>query len=142
MGPRCAQTPGNFDLHNWRARSERSSWWTLRRVDLLHRLARRRHAVYLFRTRLNGRGKAERVTPRDQPGYHTYRISSDGRWAFHVYSSFGTPPVVELVRLPKHEVVRAMVRNERLKQAVARLQRGPAGFTRVTAADGFPNARS
>jgi dipeptidyl-peptidase-4 len=46
--------------------------------------------------------------------------------------------VVELVRLPKHEVVRTPVRNERLKAALARLQRGPAGFVRVQAADGLP----
>ena len=31
--------------------------------------------LYLYRTRLDGKGKQERVTPRDQPGYHTYKIS-------------------------------------------------------------------
>ena len=51
--------------------------------------------LYLYRTRLAGRDRPERITPRDQPGYHTYKISKDGRWAFHTWSSFGTPPVVE-----------------------------------------------
>ncbi len=134
-------TPGAFDLHNPASAfgqpfvvgvDSAAGWiyYTASPDDATQ--------LYLFRTRLDGRGKAERITPRDQPGYHSYRISSDGRWAFHVYSTFSTPPVVELVRLPKHEVVRTLVKNERLKAALARLQRGPAGFVKVKAADGLP----
>jgi dipeptidyl-peptidase-4 len=93
--------------------------------------------LYLFRTRLDGRGRPERITPRDQQGYHTYKISKDGRWALHSWSSFGTPPTVEVVRLPKHEVVRTLVANQRLRDAVARLKRGPAGFVKVDAGDGL-----
>ena len=83
--------------------------------------------LYLYRTRLDGKGKQERVTPKDQPGYHLYQISSDGRWAFHSYSRFGTPPVVDLVRLPKHKSVRTLVANRRLRDAVARLRQGHGG---------------
>jgi dipeptidyl-peptidase-4 len=93
--------------------------------------------LYLYRGRLDGKGKQERITPRDQPGYHLYQISSDGRWAFHSWSAFGTPPVVELVRLPTHAVVRTLVRNQRLHDAVARLRRGPAGFVKVDAGAGL-----
>ena len=60
--------------------------------------------LYLYRSRLDGTGKQQRVTPKDQPGYHLYDISKDGRWAFHSYSRLGTPPVVDLVRLPTHEI--------------------------------------
>jgi dipeptidyl-peptidase-4 len=93
--------------------------------------------LYLYRTRLDGRGKPERITPRDQPGYHLYQISRDGRWAFHAYSRFGTPPTVDLVSLPKHAVVRTLVRNQQLHDAVARLRRGSAGFTRLDAGPGL-----
>jgi dipeptidyl-peptidase-4 len=89
--------------------------------------------LYLYRSRLDGRGKPERITPKNQPGYHLYRVSSDGRWAVHTYSSFGTPPVVDVVGLPDHQVVRTLVKNERLRAAVARLRRGPAGFVKVPA---------
>ncbi|HET9293210.1 MAG TPA: S9 family peptidase, partial [Gemmatimonadales bacterium] len=134
-------TPGAFDLHNPASAfgqpfvvgvDSAAGWiyYTASPDDATQ--------LYLFRTRLDGRGKAERITPRDQSGYHSYRISGDGRWAFHVYSTFSTPPVVELVRLPKHEVVRTLVKNERLKAALARLQRGTAGFAQVKAADGLP----
>jgi dipeptidyl-peptidase 4 len=93
--------------------------------------------LYLYRSRLDGKGKAERVTPRNQSGYHLYRISQDGRWALHTYSSFGTPPIVELVSLPNHRVVRTLVNNERLRSMVSRLRRGPAGFVKVAAGSGL-----
>jgi dipeptidyl-peptidase-4 len=93
--------------------------------------------LYLYRSRLDGKGKAERVTPRNQPGYHLYRISQDGRWALHTYSSFGTPPIVEVVSLPEHRVVRTLVKNERLRSMVSRLRRGPAGFVKVAAGSGL-----
>ena len=54
-------------------------------MGLLHRVAgQRRRSSTCIRTRLDGKGKQERVTPQDQPGYHVYKISPDGRWAFHV----------------------------------------------------------
>jgi dipeptidyl-peptidase 4 len=93
--------------------------------------------LYLYRSRLDGKGRAERVTPRNQSGYHLYRISQDGRWALHTYSSFGTPPIVELVSLPDHRVVRPLVKNERLRSMVSRLSRGPAGFVKVAAGSGL-----
>ena len=93
--------------------------------------------LYLYRSRLDGKGKPERVTPRDQPGYHLYQISQDGRWALHSYSSFGVPPVVDLVSLPDHRVVRTLVENRKLKAAVARLARGPSGFVKVNADSGL-----
>ncbi len=89
--------------------------------------------LYLYRSRLDGKGKAERLTPKNQPGYHLYRISGDGRWALHTYSTFSTPPVVDVVSLPDHKVVRTLVKNDRLRAAVARLRRGSAGFVKVPA---------
>jgi dipeptidyl-peptidase 4 len=93
--------------------------------------------LYLYRNRLDGRGKPERITPRNQPGYHLYRISRDGRWAIHTHSSFGTPPTVDLVSLPDHKLARTLIANERLRSAVARLERGPAGFVKVSAGAGL-----
>jgi dipeptidyl-peptidase 4 len=93
--------------------------------------------LYLYRSRIDGKGKPERVTPANQPGYHLYQLSTDGRWALHQYSSLGTPPVVEVVSLPKHQVVGTLVRNQRLRDAVARLRRGPAGFVKADAGNGL-----
>jgi dipeptidyl-peptidase 4 len=93
--------------------------------------------LYLYRSRLDGKGQAERVTPRSQPGYHLYQISADGRWAVHSYSSFGVPPVTDLISLPEHRVVRTLVENRKLEAEVARLRRGPTGFVKVAADSGL-----
>jgi dipeptidyl-peptidase-4 len=63
---------------------------------------------YLYRTRLDGSGQAERVTPADQPGTHMYRISPNFQWAFHSYSNHQTPSITELVQLPDNHVVKVL----------------------------------
>ena len=91
---------------------------------------------YLYRTRLDGEGDAERLTPADQSGWHSYNISPRGRYAVHSHSSFGVPTVTEMVELPSHRVVETMVDNGRLKKAVDELARGKSEFFRVSADDG------
>ncbi len=70
---------------------------------------------YLYRSQLDGSRTTERVTPADQPGTHYYNISPNVKWALHTYSTFDTPPVTELVRLPDHGVVRVLEDNKALR---------------------------
>ena len=78
----------------------------------------------------------ERITPKDLPGTHSYRLSPDGKWAFHTFSAFGRPPVVDLVRLPSHERVRVLAENKALREKVEALRRGEASFFRVEIEEG------
>lgn len=87
---------------------------------------------YLYRSRLDGRDAAARVSPAGSAGNHGYTMSPDARWAFHTYSSFDSPPVIELVRLPAHEVARTLVANTALRNAVGPLVRRPTEFFQVT----------
>lgn len=91
---------------------------------------------YLYRTPLDG-GVPERLTPDDQPGWHHYSLSPDARWAVHTYSTFEMPPVVELIRLPSHEVVRVLVSNQKLRDAVAALRKPTSEFLRVDIGEGI-----
>lgn len=91
---------------------------------------------YLYRAATDGQGGVERVSPRDQPGTHAYDLSKDGRWAFHTYSRFGQPPVVDLVSLPDHRSVRKMAENLELTQRVADLKACPGEFFRVDIGEG------
>jgi dipeptidyl-peptidase-4 len=93
---------------------------------------------YLYRARLDGRGRAERVTPADQPGTHSYDIAPGARWAIHAYSRFDAPPVVELVRLRDHAVVRTLEDNAALRRRLAGVARGAARFVRLPTRDGVP----
>ena len=86
---------------------------------------------YLFRTRLDGSGAPIRVTPANEPGSHNYDISPDFAWALHVYSSFDTPPVTELIRMPDHQIVRVMEDNSALRAKIKDLAQPPVEYTKV-----------
>jgi len=91
---------------------------------------------YLYRIKLNGKGEAERITPENQQGSHRYQISPGGKYAFHTWSDINTPPVTELISLPKHKTIRTLVDNESLKVAYADLDISPAEFFQLTTEDG------
>ena len=118
-------TPGDFDVLSVEAVDEKGGW--LYYIASPDNPTRR----YLWRTRLDGRGKPERLTPAAETGTHSYDISPNAQWAFHTYSAFGVPPVTELVRLPKHSVVRTLVDNQELKAKVAALKKAPVEFFSV-----------
>lgn len=90
---------------------------------------------YLYRTDLSA-AAPQRVTPQDQPGTHAYKISADGTWATHTYSSVGSPPTTELVALPSHEQGRILEDNEELRAKVEKLSTGEIEFLRVPIEDG------
>jgi len=60
---------------------------------------------YLYKVALNGSGKAERVTPNDEPGTHNYDISPNGKIALHYFSNSSTYPTSDLVSLPDHQII-------------------------------------
>ena len=86
---------------------------------------------YLYRTRLDGRGEPERLTPADQPGTHRYQIAPHARWAIHTHSRFGEPSTTDVVSLPEQRVVRTLVDNADLRARVEGLKRTPVEFFRV-----------
>ena len=92
---------------------------------------------YLYRGRLDGKGPAERVSPQTLPGTHGYDISPHGGLAFHSYSTFTTPPVTDLVKLPQHTTVRPLVANTALLAKVKKISRGPSEFFRVDIGNGI-----
>ena len=47
---------------------------------------------YLYRTRLDGSGKAEKLTAESDRGWNSYNISADSRFAVHTFSAFGRVP--------------------------------------------------
>jgi dipeptidyl-peptidase-4 len=78
----------------------------------------------------------QRVSPSSEPGTHSYNISPSGRFAVHTYSRFGVPPVVTLVSLPDHRVLRTLVDNATLKTKVQGLRLGATEFRQVDIGSG------
>lgn len=60
---------------------------------------------YLYRTALSGKGKAERLTPVDQEGSHTYQLTPDAKFAVHSFSNYYTRPLREQISLPDHQAL-------------------------------------
>ncbi len=74
--------------------------------------------LYLYRARLDGSGRPERITPESEAGFHGYDISPNGKWAVHRYSTFNRPNRIEIIHLPDHKFVRTLVDNEELARKV------------------------
>ncbi|WP_447641048.1 MULTISPECIES: S9 family peptidase [Chitinophagaceae] len=60
---------------------------------------------YLYRSKLDGTGNPERLSPTDESGTHEYEISPNGRFAEHTFSNANTFPVNEWVTLPNHQTI-------------------------------------
>jgi dipeptidyl-peptidase 4 len=118
-------TPGEFDVMRIAYVDTRGGW--------LYYYASPTDAarMFLWRSKLDGSGRAERLTPADARGTHEYDISPGARFAIHTYSTFGTPPVTDLVRLPSHEGVRTLESNADVAARIAGLRRGAVTFSQI-----------
>jgi dipeptidyl-peptidase-4 len=93
--------------------------------------------MFLWRTRLDGTGEPQRLTPASARGNHDYDIGPNARYAIHTASAWGTPPSFELVRLPTHETVRVLIDNAQSKAAIAAVRKGEMEFFQVDIGDGI-----
>lgn len=75
--------------------------------------------LYLYRSRLNGRGKAERITPEGFRGHYSYSISPNAEYAYCSYGNSCTPRTYELISLPDHKTIKVLEDNAKLKEVYA-----------------------
>ena len=90
---------------------------------------------YLYRARLDGEGKPERMTPESQQGWHTYDASPDGKVALHAWSTSARPDRYELVQLSDGKVLKTLATNDVLAAKVKPLLGNGHEFVQV-AVDG------
>jgi dipeptidyl-peptidase-4 len=123
-------TRGDFDVLDIKGIDPKSGW--------LYYIASPDNPVqrYLFRSRLDGKGKPERLTPAREAGTHAYDVAPNYRYAIETYSGLGSPPIIRLVRLPKHQSLRTLVDNQELRSRVSLLRRGPVEWLTIEAEDG------
>ena len=86
---------------------------------------------YLYRSRLDGKGEAERVTPEGEAGYHGYNISGNAQYALHTFQNATTPTVYEMISIKKHQTIKVMQDNKALKERYDSLGLTPKEFFRV-----------
>ncbi len=86
---------------------------------------------YLYRSRLDGKGEAERVSPADMPGQHSYQISADAKYAIHSFENAQTPRRISLIDLSTHGEIKLLEENKDLKNRISELGLRPKEFLKV-----------
>ena len=124
-------TPGEFDVVELISVDEENGW--LYFIASPDNVAQR----YLHRSKLDGSGQMEQVTPPELSGSNSYQVSADSRWAIHTHSSFMQPPVYSLVSLPDHKVHDVLEDNSELATKIKALEIVAPEFFSVNARDGL-----
>jgi dipeptidyl-peptidase-4 len=90
---------------------------------------------YLYRSKLNGAGEAERLTPNDQPGTHQYTISPTADFAYHSFSNHNVPFVTESILLSTHKDATG---KSKVAEAIAqsKSRKSPLEFFKVKTKEG------
>jgi len=90
---------------------------------------------YLYRSRIDGKGKAERISPEGMDGQHSYQMSGDAKWAIHTYQNATIPPRIGVINVKGHKEVRLLVSNDEAKKRFVDLGLNPKEFFRVDIGD-------
>jgi dipeptidyl-peptidase-4 len=90
---------------------------------------------YLYRITLDGKGKAELLSPASQQGTHEYTISPGARYALHRFSNYYTPETKEWIVLADHNGVNGV---SKINNAVASAVKSKSDieFIKITTAEG------
>ena len=113
-------TNGNYDLITLKSIDEKGGY--------AYFLASPDNATqqYLYRIRLDGKGKLELVSPATQKGTHNYSISPGAAYATHNFSNHLYESVSDWVSLPKHATIKSneppAARNDRPRYPVKMFQ--------------------
>ncbi|WP_343534521.1 DPP IV N-terminal domain-containing protein [Pedobacter sp.] len=91
---------------------------------------------YLYKTKLDGKGKLEMVTPSVLPGTHNYTISPTGAFALHSYQSSTVRPVSEWMNFKTNNplTMQGSITSQMGNQSAAK---NKVEFFKITTEDGI-----
>ena len=88
---------------------------------------------YLYKTKLNGKGKNELLSPASLKGSHDYYFSSNGNYAAHSFSNHFTPYSKEFISIANHK---ALNEEESILKNIKKLEeKSTTEFFTITTAD-------
>ncbi len=90
---------------------------------------------YLYRSKLDGKVKPERLSPPNQQGTHNYKVSPNTKFSRHVFSNHYTQPSSEWVSLPSHKGLNG---ENKVNETVAKARKESENleFFKIKTADG------
>ena len=89
---------------------------------------------YLYRSKLDGTGIAERVSTAAQQGTHAYQLSPNAAYAKHNFSSAANAPEEDWVKLPTNEIIKGG--NKKNAQPFPAPEGTKTEFIKITTDDG------
>lgn len=121
-------TKGDYDIEKISAVDEKNNY--------VYFIASPESAVqrYLYRTKIDGGGKPELVSPPALKGTHAYEISPGAQLALHTFTNRNTPMVYEWVRLPQHTPLRG---EESIAKTIKTNAAKNTEFFQITTEDGI-----
>ncbi len=90
---------------------------------------------YLYRSKLDGSGQSERISPSEMAGQHSYQISNDAKFAIHRFENATTPPRISLINLTTHREIKLLEDNSALKTKMNKLALRSKEFFKVDIGD-------
>jgi len=88
---------------------------------------------YLYKTKLNGKGKHKLVSPKSLIGSHDYSFSSNGNYAQHTFSNHFTPRSKEFISVANHK---ALTEEESIVKNLKKLEeKATVEFFTITTSD-------
>ncbi|HKP31678.1 MAG TPA: DPP IV N-terminal domain-containing protein, partial [Chitinophagaceae bacterium] len=122
-------TVGNYDVIDIAAINEKAGF--------IYFFASPENATqkYLYRIKLDGKGKAEKLSPANQPGTHDYNVSPTGQFAMHSFTNHYLRSVNEWVSLPDHKGLNG---ENKVNDAIAKadMKSSSVEFLKIKTADG------
>jgi len=90
-------TKGDYDIENIKYIDDKNNY--------VYFMASPNNAtqLYLYRVKMDGKGKLELLSPADMVGTHDYNISPGAKYAMHSFSNYKTFPAREWISLPDHK---------------------------------------
>jgi len=86
---------------------------------------------YLYRSRIDGKGVAERVSPKNIEGQFSYKMSPNAKWAIATFQNSVIPNRISVISLPGHKEISLLEDNHELKTKYDALSLNPKEFLEI-----------
>ncbi|WP_346237875.1 S9 family peptidase [Niabella insulamsoli] len=122
-------TKGNYDVMDIAAINESEGY------IYFHASPKNATQKYLYRTRLNGSGNIELLTPEKYAGTNSYDVSPNAKYAVHNFSNYYTRPATAWIELSGHQPINEKNKIDEAMAAGARAKSN-VEFIKITTEDG------
>jgi len=86
---------------------------------------------FLYRSSIDGKGIAEKISPKNKEGQFSYQMSPDAKWAITTFNNSTTPDKISVVNLPEHNEMTKLEDNAEIKEKFDALNYNPKEFLKI-----------